>query len=206
MTRSKSSRRWLDEHFSDPFVKRAAKEGMRSRAAFKLMEIQDKDRIFKPGMHVVDLGAAPGGWSQVAARYLNGKGKVIALDRLPMDPLPDVTFIQGDFNDEAVYQTLMDALGGQQVDLVMSDIAPNMSGVAAVDQARSMQLAELALEFASEVLRPGGVFLVKVFMGSGADALRTAIKARFGRIVVRKPEASRARSAEQYWLGMDFKG
>lgn len=206
MTRSKSSRRWLDEHFSDPFVKRAAKEGYRSRAAFKLMEIQEKDRIFKPGMHIVDLGAAPGGWSQVAARYLGSKGKVIALDRLPMDPLPDVVFIQGDFNDEAVYQALMDMLGGQPVDLVMSDIAPNMSGVSAVDQARSMQLAELALEFASEVLRPGGVFLVKVFMGAGADALRSAIKSRFNRIVVRKPEASRARSSEQYWMGVDFKG
>ncbi|MEW6611120.1 MAG: 23S rRNA (uridine(2552)-2'-O)-methyltransferase RlmE [Pseudomonadota bacterium] len=203
---SKSSHRWLKEHFNDPFVKRAAKEGYRSRAAYKLLEIQEKDRILRPGMRVVDLGAAPGGWSQVAARILGDRGQVIALDRLPMDPIPHVTFIQGDFNDEAVYEALMATLEGQPVDLVICDIAPNMSGINVVDQARAMQLAELALDFAVQVLKPGGAFLIKVFMGAGADALRAQIKSRFQRLVVRKPEASRARSAEQYWLATGFKG
>lgn len=205
MGTSKSSHRWLKEHFNDPFVKRAMKEGYRSRAAYKLLEIQDKDRILRPGMRVVDLGAAPGGWSQVAGRILGGRGRVIALDRLPMDPLPHVEFIEGDFNDEAVYNALVSALAGEAVDLVLCDIAPNMSGIGVVDQARAMQLAELALDFAVKVLKPGGTFLVKIFMGAGAEALRRDLKTHFSKTLVRKPEASRARSAEQYWLATGFK-
>lgn len=203
---SKSSRRWLQEHFNDPYVKRANQEGYRSRAAYKLLELQQQDRLLRPGMRVVDLGAAPGGWSQVAAKLVGEKGLVIALDCLPMDPIAGVDFIQGDFNDEAVYQTLMEKVGGQKIDLVICDIAPNMSGIAVVDQARVMQLAELAQDFARQVLRRDGSLLIKVFMGSGADALRQQIKQLFKTIATRKPAASRSRSAEQYWLASGFKG
>lgn len=205
MSKSSSSKRWLSEHFSDPYVQRAAREGYRSRASYKLLEIQQKDRLLRPGMTVLDLGAAPGGWSQVAARVLGHGGRVVAVDLLAMDPIPGVHFIQGDIRDAALWGQAKEAMAGP-VDLILSDMAPNMSGIAAVDQARAMGLAEMALDCAEEVLRLGGALLMKVFMGAGADELRQRLRSRFGRLVVRKPDASRARSAEQYWLASDFRG
>jgi len=200
MARSKSSHRWLKEHFDDEFVKKAQREGYRSRAVFKLDEIQQKDRIIKPGMVVVDLGAAPGGWSQYAVGLLGKKGKVIAMDILPMEPLPGVEFVQGDFHEEAVLDELLRVLDGQAVDLVMSDIAPNISGMDAVDQPRAMYLAELAVDFADRVLRPGGDLLVKVFQGEGFDELLKDLRSRYEKVVMRKPRASRPRSREVYAL------
>lgn len=200
MARSKSSSRWLQEHFSDSWVKEAQKRGYRSRAAFKLLEIQKKDNILRPGMQVVDLGAAPGGWSQVAGELLGGKGQVVALDILPMDALVDVTVLQADFTTDEGLQVLRDSVGDRQADLVMSDMAPNLSGVNAVDQPRAMHLAELALEFARENLKPGGDFLVKTFQGEGFDAFLRELRAGFGRVVTRKPDASRDRSREVYLL------
>ena len=200
MARSKSSSRWLQEHFSDSWVKEAQKRGYRSRAAFKLLEIQKKDNILRPGMQVVDLGAAPGGWSQVAGELLGGKGQVVALDILPMDALVDVTVLQADFTTDEGLQMLRDSVGDRQADLVMSDMAPNLSGVNAVDQPRAMHLAELALEFARENLKPGGDFLVKTFQGEGFDAFLRELRAGFGRVVTRKPDASRDRSREVYLL------
>jgi 23S rRNA (uridine2552-2'-O)-methyltransferase len=200
MARSKSSHRWLKEHFDDEFVKKAQREGYRSRAVFKLDEIQQKDRIIKPGMVVVDLGAAPGGWSQYAVGLLGKKGKVIAMDILPMEPLPGVEFVQGDFHEQAVLDELLRVLDGQAVDLVMSDIAPNISGVDAVDQPRAMYLAELAVDFADRVLRPGGDLLVKVFQGEGFDELLKDLRSRYEKVVMRKPRASRPRSREVYAL------
>ena len=206
MSRSKSSSRWLREHFDDPYVKKAQQEGYRSRAAYKLIEIQEKDRILRPGMTVLDLGAAPGGWSQIAADYVGDDGIVIASDILPMDSLPGVTFIEGDFREEAVFTQLLEIIGDQGVDLVISDMAPNMSGTRAVDQPRAMFLVELALDMAIRVLRPGGDFLVKVFQGEGFDALRKTTQQHFHKLQTRKPDASRARSHETYWLARDFKG
>ncbi len=200
MARSKSSSRWLQEHFSDNWVKEAQKRGYRSRAAFKLLEIQHKDQILRPGMQVVDLGAAPGGWSQVAGEILGGQGQVVALDILPMDALADVTVLQADFTTVEGLQVLRDAVGDIQADLVMSDMAPNLSGMNAVDQPRAMHLAELALEFARENLKPGGDFLVKTFQGEGFDAFLRDLRAGFGRVVTRKPSASRDRSREVYLL------
>lgn len=200
MARSKSSSRWLQEHFSDNWVKEAQKRGYRSRAAFKLLEIQKKDNILRPGMQVVDLGAAPGGWSQVAGELLGGKGQVVALDILPMDALVDVTVLQADFTTDEGLQVLRDSVGDRLADLVMSDMAPNLSGVNAVDQPRAMHLAELALEFARENLKPGGDFLVKTFQGEGFDAFLRELRAGFGRVVTRKPDASRDRSREVYLL------
>lgn len=204
MSRSKSSSRWLQEHFNDPYVKKAQEEGYRSRAVYKLLEIQQKDRIFRPGMTVVDLGAAPGSWSQIAAGLVGDKGMVLASDILPMDPLPGVSFIEGDFREEAVFSAILDALGDRKVDLVISDMAPNMSGERSVDQPRAMYLAELALDLARRVLRPGGDFLVKTFQGEGIDAYRKEIQGSFRQLLVRKPEASRARSSEVYLLGRGF--
>ena len=198
--RSKSSEQWLKEHHSDAYVKRAKQEGFRSRAAFKLEELDAAERLLKPGMLVVDLGAAPGGWSQYAAKALNGKGSVFALDILPMDAVPGVTFIEGDFREAGPLQALKAALAGRPVDLVMSDMAPNMSGIDAVDQPRQLHLAELALEFSREVLRPGGVFLAKVFHGAGFDELLRAVRREFEKVRMKKPPASRARSAEMYLL------
>lgn len=206
MSRSKSSSRWLQEHFDDPYVKKAQQEGYRSRAAYKLIEIQEKDRILRPGMTVLDLGAAPGGWSQVAERFVGDDGIVIASDILPMDPLPGVTFVEGDFREEDVFNQLLDIIGDRGVDLVISDMAPNMSGTKAVDQPRAMFLVELALDMATRVLRPGGDFLVKVFQGEGFDALRKTTQQHFHRLQTRKPDASRSRSHETYWLARDFKG
>lgn len=198
--RSKSSGRWLKEHAADAYVKRARKEGLRSRAAFKLEELDAAERLLKPGMVVVDLGAAPGGWSQYAAKALNGKGFVFALDILPMDALPGVTVIEGDFREDGPLRALKQALAGRPVDLVMSDMAPNMSGIDAVDQPRQLHLAELALEFSREVLRPGGVFLAKVFQGAGFDDLLRTVRREFAKVRMKKPPASRARSAEMYLL------
>lgn len=206
MARSKSSARWLREHFTDEYVKRAQEEGYRSRAAYKLLEIQEKDRLLRPGLTVVDLGAAPGGWSQLAARLVGGQGAVIALDVLPMEPLAGVEFIQGDFRETEVLERLMAMLNGRPVDLVISDMAPNTSGIKAVDQPRVMYLAELALDFAQDRLRPGGGFLVKVFQGEGFDPFLKNVREAFATVVARKPKASRARSAEQYLLARNYRG
>ncbi len=203
--RSKSSSRWLQEHFKDTYVKKAHATGVRSRAVFKLEEIQQRDRIIKPTMTVVDLGAAPGGWSEYVAKLQGGKGRVIALDILPMDPIPGVEFIQADFSAEEGLTALRERLAGGQVDLVLSDIAPNMSGVADVDQARVMELAELALEFASETLRPGGTFLVKVFQGQGFKEYMRRLREKFGEVASRKPEAYRSRSSELYLLARNYR-
>lgn len=200
MARTKSSRRWLKEHFDDEFVKRAQREGFRSRAVYKLDEIQQRDHIIRPGMTIVDLGAAPGGWSQYALGLVGRKGRIVAMDILPMDPLPGVEFVQGDFHDEAVLEQLLQAVQGQAIDLVMSDIAPNITGVDVVDQPRAMYLAELAVDFADKVLRPGGDLLVKLFQGEGFDALVRDLRGRYDKVVIRKPKASRARSREVYAL------
>ena len=200
MARSRSSQRWLKEHFDDPFVKRAQSEGMRSRAAYKLEELLEKDRVLKPGMVVVDLGAAPGGWSQVARRDLGDSGRVVALDILEMPPIAGVEFILGDFREESVLLQLEAALGGQPVDLVLSDMAPNMSGMDAVDQPRALYLAELARDFAHANLRPGGSFLLKLFHGQGSDEYLRDLKRRYQTVRVRKPSASRRRSSEVYVL------
>lgn len=203
--RSKSSSRWLQEHFKDTYVKKAHQTGARSRAVFKLEEIQERDRILKPGMTVVDLGAAPGGWSQYVAQVLAGKGRIVALDILPMDALEGMEFIQGDFTSAEVLAALRERLEGARVDLVLSDIAPNMSGVGDVDQARVMHLAELALEFAREALRPGGSFLVKVFQGQGFQEYMRMLRADFEKVASRKPSASRNRSAELYLLARNYR-
>ncbi|MES9869625.1 MAG: 23S rRNA (uridine(2552)-2'-O)-methyltransferase RlmE [Sedimenticola sp.] len=204
MKRSKSSRRWLDRHVNDEFVKRAQKDGYRSRAVYKLLEIQEKDRILKPGQVVVDLGAAPGGWSQVAEKIVGDKGRVVALDILPMDSIAGVDFIQGDFREEEPLQQLRDLLDGQAVDLVISDMAPNVSGMNAVDQPRAMYLCELALEFAREVLKPGGGLVVKVFQGEGFDEYIREMRSSFGKVVTRKPKASRPRSREVYLVAGNY--
>jgi 23S rRNA (uridine2552-2'-O)-methyltransferase len=190
----------MREHVNDPFVQLAQKDGYRSRAAYKLLEINDKDRLLKPGMVVVDLGATPGGWSQIAAREVGRGGKVIALDLLPLDPLSGVDFIQGDFREESVLKQLQDLLAGRQVGLVISDMAPNMSGVLNADLARALYLAELAMDFALEQLQPGGQFLVKVFQGAGFEEYLKLMRSRFGKVVTRKPKASRDRSSELYLL------
>ena len=200
MKPSKTSKQWMREHVNDPFVQLAQKDGYRSRAAYKLLEINDKDRLFKPGMVVVDLGATPGGWSQIAAREVGRGGKVIALDLLPLDPLSGVDFIQGDFREEGVLKQLQDLLAGRQVGLVISDMAPNMSGVLNADLARALYLAELAMDFALEQLQPDGQFLVKVFQGAGFEEYLKLMRGRFGKVVTRKPKASRDRSSELYLL------
>lgn len=194
------------EHINDPYVQRAQKDGYRSRAAYKLLEIDERDHLLKPGMVVVDLGATPGGWCQVAANKLGAYGKIIALDLLPLHPLPRVEFIQGDFREDAVLVQLEEKLGGQQIGLVMSDMAPNISGIDSADQARAMHLAELALEFAVQHLKPGGAFLVKVFQGVGFEDYLKLMRSHFVKVVTRKPKASRDRSSEQYLLGMEKRG
>lgn len=200
MARTKSSGRWLQEHFSDEYVKQAQRQGYRSRAVFKLQEIDEKASLLKPGMVVVDLGAAPGGWSQYAASVVSSSGHVVALDILPMDALADVTVIQADFTEDAALDYLDEALHGRAVDLVLSDMAPNISGMKAVDQPRAMYLAELALDFSRQVLKPGGGFLVKVFQGEGFDEYLKTLRAEFGSVASRKPKASRSRSREVYLL------
>jgi 23S rRNA (uridine2552-2'-O)-methyltransferase len=191
---------WMQEHLDDPYVQQANAEGWRSRAVYKLQEIDRKDRLIRPGMRIVDLGAAPGGWSQYASHKLKGKGQVIATDILLMDSLPDVTFIQGDFTEQAVFDELVSMLQGNASDLVMSDMAPNMSGMKAMDQPRSMYLVELALDLATQVLSREGIFLAKVFQGEGFEALMKDLRGRFISVSSRKPAASRARSREIYLL------
>ncbi len=203
--RSSSSGAWLKEHFDDQYVKRAQKEGYRSRACYKLLELQEKDRLIKPGMCVVDLGSAPGGWSQVAAGLVGHHGRVLASDVLAMDSLAGVEFIQGDFTEDAVFEALLAALGDQPVDLVISDMAPNMSGMKDVDQPRAMYLCELALDMAGQVLRPGGGFVTKIFQGEGFDEYFRMLRERFGKVVTRKPAASRPRSREVYLVARDWR-
>lgn len=200
MPRSKTSNAWLREHVNDPWVQKAKAAGYRSRAAFKLLQIDAKDRLLKPGMVVVDLGATPGGWSQVAARVVGPGGRVVGVDILPMEPLPGVVFVQGDFHEDATWSALEAALGGRRADIVLSDMAPNLSGVSVSDQARSVALAELALDAALRLLVPGGTFLAKIFHGSGFEAFVKGLRAHFDQVVVRKPDASRDRSSETYLL------
>ena len=204
MARSKSSHRWLGEHFSDEYVKKAQQEGYRSRAVYKLKEIQDRDRIIQPAMKIVDLGAAPGGWSQYATELLGRKGRIVASDILPIDPLPFVEFVQGDFREDDVLQAILDLLGNERADLVISDMAPNMSGVDAVDQQRAIHLCELALDMAQRVLKPNGCFLVKLFQGEGSEAYLKDVKQHFKTVKIRKPAASRPRSREVYVLAQGF--
>ncbi len=196
--RSKSSGKWLEEHFSDPYVQRAKDEGLRSRAAYKIEEIDAAEKLLAPGSIVVDLGAAPGGWSQYAARRLAGRGTVIALDLLPMDAINGVTFLQGDFREQAVLDELLGLLAGRRVDLVLSDMAPNMSGVDVVDQARAADLEALALDFSREVLGPKGALVMKVFQGAGFQELLATARRQFQAVKMRKPKASRQRSSETY--------
>jgi len=198
MARNKTSKAWMQEHVTDHYVKRAQAEGMRSRAAYKLEQLAERDRLLRPGMVVVDLGAAPGGWSQVASRALGGQGRVIAVDLLEMVPLNGVSFIQGDFADDEILVAVEQILGVGGADLVLSDMAPNITGVAVVDQARSIGLAELALDFAVNHLNVNGNFLVKVFQGAGFDVLVATIKLQFKQVLIRKPDASRSRSNEVY--------
>ncbi len=200
MKRTKTSKQWMHEHVNDPFVQRAQKDGYRSRAAYKLLEIDERDHLLKPGMVVVDLGATPGGWSQVAV----ARGcKVIALDLLPLHPLHGVEFIQGDFREDSVLAQLEERLGGKQIGLVISDMSPNISGIGMADQARAMHLAELALDFSVRHLQPGGAFLVKVFQGAGFEDYVKLMRSHFARMVTRKPKASRDRSSELYLLGLE---
>ncbi|GAA5186227.1 23S rRNA (uridine(2552)-2'-O)-methyltransferase RlmE [Ferrimonas gelatinilytica] len=203
---SASSKRWLTEHFDDHYVKQAQKKGLRSRAIFKLEEIQGKDRLLKPGMTVVDLGAAPGGWSQFAVEQVGLDGLVIACDILPMDPIAGVDFLQGDFREEAVLNALLQRVGDRKVDVVMSDMAPNFSGAGAVDQPRAMYLVELALEMCDQVLAPKGAYVVKVFQGEGFDQYLQEVRKRFGSVKIRKPDSSRARSREVYIVASGYKG
>ncbi len=204
MSRSKSSKQWLKEHFDDAYVKRSQEEGYRSRAVYKLLEIQDKEGIIKAGMTVVDLGAAPGGWSQVVADLVGGQGNVIASDILPMEGLAGVEFLQGDFTEDAVFKQLLSMLPEEGADLVLSDMAPNMSGMRDIDQPRAIHLAELALDMARSILKPGAHFLVKTFQGAGFEEFQRETEQSFKSVKARKPRASRARSREIYLLASDF--
>ena len=206
MARSKSSSGWLAEHFTDEFVKRARKDGYRSRAVYKLMELDERDRLLRPGMTVVDLGAAPGAWCQYVRERLGKSGRVIGLDLLPIEPLAGVELLQGDFTEEATLNALLAALGGRRPELVLSDMAPNISGIDSADQPRAMYLAELALEFVDRVLKPGGAFVVKVFQGRGYNEFYKAVQRRFAHVAARKPKASRPRSAELYLVATEFRG
>ena len=206
MARSKSSKRWLDEHVNDPYVKKAQVDGYRSRASYKLIELINKDKLIRPGMLVLDLGSAPGGWSQVVAPMVEPRGRVIASDILPMDTIADVDFIQGDFTEQDVFDQIMEKLDGTSAELVMSDMAPNISGIDAADQAASMYLVELALDMARQVLKPGGNFVAKVFHGEGYDDYIRDVRTSFDKVLVRKPDASRPRSREVYLVAKGFKG
>lgn len=198
MSRSKSSQEWINRQQNDEYVLRAQKEGYRSRAVYKLLELQEKDKLIKPGMNVVDLGAAPGGWCQIAQRVIGNKGNIVGLDILDMDPIPGVTFIKGDFRDDAVFAELEKTIKGQTIDLVISDIAPNISGMAAVDLPKAMYLCELALEFARDHLKQGGAMAIKVFQGEGFDQYLGEMKSLFTKVVTRKPKSSRKKSREVY--------
>jgi 23S rRNA (uridine2552-2'-O)-methyltransferase len=200
MARTKSSAHWLQEHVNDPYVKQAQRDGYRSRASYKLIQLNEKDKLIRPGMLIVDLGSAPGGWSQVAGRLAGERGRVVATDILPMEPLPNVEFLQGDFTDEAVLSQVLSLLGGHKPDLILCDIAPNITGIDSADQASSMYLAELALDFARQALKQQGDFVVKVFQGEGSDAYLKDLRSSFGKVLVRKPPASRPRSREVYMV------
>ncbi len=204
MARSKSSNRWLQEHFNDNYVKSSQGDGYRSRASYKLIELDKKDQLFKRGMAVVDLGAAPGGWSQVAIEKVGDNGSVLASDILSMDPIAGVTFVEGDFTEESVLTELLDTLGDAKADLVISDMAPNMSGIAEIDQPQSMYLVELALDMARQVLKPGGTMVAKVFQGEGFEEYMKDCRQSFKKVVIRKPDASRARSREVYIVAKQF--
>lgn len=206
MARSKSSSRWLQEHVSDPYVKRAQKDGYRARSSYKLLELDEKDRLLRPGMRVLDLGSAPGGWSQVAASRVGDRGRVVATDILPMDAIRGVEFIQGDFREQAILDRILAQLAGEKADLVLSDMSPNISGISSADQAASIYLLELALDMARRVLKPGGVFVAKLFQGEGSDDYLKAVRGAFGKVAIRKPAASRSRSREVYVVAKDFKG
>jgi 23S rRNA (uridine2552-2'-O)-methyltransferase len=205
MKRTKTSKAWMQEHVNDPYVKLAQKDGYRARAAYKLLEIDDKDRLIKPGMVIVDLGSTPGSWSQVAIQRLKGNGRVIALDLLPMVGIPGVEFIQGDFREDEILTQLEEKLNGQQIDLVISDMAPNISGISSVDQPNAVYLTELAVDFSLKWLKPEGNFLVKVFIGSGFEEIVKIMRDSFEKVVTRKPKASRDRSTEVYLLGLKRK-
>jgi 23S rRNA (uridine2552-2'-O)-methyltransferase len=206
MKKSHSSKRWLRRHVSDPYVQRSKKEGYRARSAYKLIEIDDRDKLLRPGQFVVDLGAAPGGWSQVAAKRIGASGRVVAIDLLPLEPLAGVEFLQGDFASARGLAALRTLLGDRPVDVVLSDMAPNMSGIQVSDQARVMELAEISRDFALAHLHPEGVFLVKVFQGAGYDEYLKSLRNAFVKVVSRKPDASRSESAEQFLLARGLKG
>ena len=206
MARSKTSLGWLKRHVNDPYVKQAQKDGYRSRASYKLLEVQEKYKLIRPGMSVVDLGAAPGGWSQVTSRLIGGQGRLIASDILEMDSIPDVTFIQGDFTQDEVLAQILEAVGNSQVDLVISDMAPNMSGTPEVDMPKAMFLCELALDLAARILKPGGNFVIKVFQGEGFDAYVKDARRKFDKVQMIKPDSSRGSSREQYMLAWGYRG
>lgn len=206
MARSKTSDRWLKEHFDDVWVRKSREDGYRSRASYKLIELDDKDQLFRPGQLVVDLGAAPGGWSQVAVERVGDNGVVVASDILPMDTIAGVDFVQGDFTEQSVFEELLAVLGDRKADVVISDMAPNMSGMAAVDIPKAMGLVELALDMAQNVLKPGGTFVAKVFQGEGFDQLLRDMRDSFSKVVSRKPDSSRARSREIYQVCKGFRG
>ncbi|NVK55488.1 MAG: 23S rRNA (uridine(2552)-2'-O)-methyltransferase RlmE [Alteromonadaceae bacterium] len=206
MARSKTSKKWMEEHVNDPYVKKAQADGYRSRASYKLIEINDKDKLFRAGSVVMDLGSAPGGWSQIVAPIVGEHGRVIASDILPMDSIIGVDFVQGDFTDEAVYNQILNVLGDARVDVVISDMAPNLTGVSTTDQYASIYLVELALDMARNVLQPGGSFCAKVFQGVGYDEYVKDVRSSFSKVVVRKPAASRPRSREVYLVATGFKG
>jgi 23S rRNA (uridine2552-2'-O)-methyltransferase len=206
MPRSKSSNNWLHRHVNDPFVKKAQLEGYRSRSAYKLIELNEKDRLIKPGMFVLDLGSAPGGWSQVAAKIVGGKGRVLATDILPMQPIKGVEFVQGDFTDEAVVAQLIENLGGEKFDLIVSDIAPNITGIDSADQASSMYFLDLALDTVKQTLKRGANFVAKMFQGAGSDQYVKDLRGSFEKVLIRKPSASRAESREVYIVAKGFKG
>ena len=204
MARSKSSKRWLDEHFEDEYVKRSQEDGYRSRATYKLIEIQEKHSILSKGMNILDLGAAPGGWSQYCAAFLDDDGRIVATDILPIDPLAKVEFVQGDFREDDVFEQLLEIVGDEAFDIVISDMAPNLSGVDSVDQPRSIYLCELALDMAQRTLKPNGAFLVKLFQGAGSDEFLKSVRENFQTVKIVKPKASRQRSREVYVLGLKF--
>jgi 23S rRNA (uridine2552-2'-O)-methyltransferase len=206
VARSKSSSRWLQEHVNDPYVKQAQKDGYRARSSYKLIELNERDRLLRPGMRVLDLGSAPGGWSQVASALVGEKGRVLATDILPMDPLPNVDFIQGDFREESVMNAILVQLQGERPDVVLSDMLPNISGISSADQAGAIYLLELALDMVRRVLKPGGSFVAKLFQGVGSDAYLKELRAAFEKVSIRKPAASRARSREVYVVAKGFRG
>jgi 23S rRNA (uridine2552-2'-O)-methyltransferase len=206
MARTKSSNEWLRRHVNDPFVKQAQLDGYRSRSAYKLIELNEKDRLIKPGMRILDLGSAPGGWSQVAGKLVGKKGRVLATDILPMDPVTNVDFIQGDFTEDKVVEELLAWLGGGRFDLIISDIAPNLSGIDSADQAGSMYFLELALDAVRKTLKPGATFAAKMFQGSGSDDYVKELRKSFEKVLIRKPAASRAQSREVYIVAKGYKG